>query len=333
MRLERLGISNPMVLGPPIPPCQMKEFTALRITSGEWGAPRRAADARRIAPRPPDAPVDPDRPARLPGEHASRNIAEATAWPNNWPARPALSWSWSRARMRSTRRWPTTIPELLTNTARLPRPCDDNPSSTSTRRPCTDETQRRRTVLCRTGRPGQRWWSMIRSILATLLLTTPALALDEPVPWRDPDSGCAYWLTPQGGIAPRFRRDGTPDCPEADIPTRAIAPPGPIIRGQAVRDAVTGLGRGLDALKREVERFAESDQAAVRSPGYRCVGGQVLSACSTSMSRNNPIRMALRAQMAHPHEYTFADSAAATARTTSDWEYPHPICGDSSAVP
>lgn len=98
---------------------------------------------------------------------------------------------------------------------------------------------------------------MIRSILATLLLTTPALALDEPVPWRDPDSGCAYWLTPQGGIALRFRRDGTPDCPEADIPTRAIAPPGPIISGQAVRDAVTGLGRGLDALKREFERLAD----------------------------------------------------------------------------
>jgi hypothetical protein len=68
---------------------------------------------------------------------------------------------------------------------------------------------------------------------------------------------CAYWLTPQGGIVPRFRRDGTPDCPEADIPTRAIAPPGPIISGQAVRDAVTGLGRGLDALKREVERLAD----------------------------------------------------------------------------
>jgi len=98
---------------------------------------------------------------------------------------------------------------------------------------------------------------MIRSIIAILLLTTPALALDEPVPWRDPDSGCVYWLTPQGGIAPRYRRDGTLDCPEADIPTRAIAPPGPIISDQAVRDAMTGLGRGLDALKREVERLAD----------------------------------------------------------------------------
>ena len=98
---------------------------------------------------------------------------------------------------------------------------------------------------------------MIRLILAVLLLTTPALALDEPVPWRDPDSGCAYWLTPQGGITPRYRRDGTPDCPEADIPTRAIAPPGPIISDQAVGNAVTELGRGLDALKREVERLAD----------------------------------------------------------------------------
>src|SRR5215207_3463762 len=96
-------------------------------------------------------------------------------------------------------------------------------------------------------------------LAATLVLASlaPAFALDEPVPWRDPDSGCAYWLTPQGGIAPRYRRDGTPACPEADIPTRAIAPPGPIISDQAVRDAVTGLGRGLDALKREVERLAD----------------------------------------------------------------------------
>jgi hypothetical protein len=77
------------------------------------------------------------------------------------------------------------------------------------------------------------------------------------MPWRDPDSGCAYWLTSQGGIAPRYRWDGTPDCLEADIPAPAIAPPGPIISDQAVRDAVRELGRGLDALKREVERLAD----------------------------------------------------------------------------
>src|SRR4051794_10245081 len=98
---------------------------------------------------------------------------------------------------------------------------------------------------------------MIRSILAVLLLTTPALALDEPVPWRDPDSGCAYWLTPQGGIAPRFRRDGTPDCPETDVAPRTISPSAPLVSDQAVQDAVRELGRGLDALRREVERLRD----------------------------------------------------------------------------
>ena len=48
----------------------------------------------------------------------------------------------------------------------------------------------------------------MRSIIALLFLTTPAFALNEPVIWRDPDTSCAYWLTPQGGIAPRYRRDG-----------------------------------------------------------------------------------------------------------------------------
>jgi hypothetical protein len=51
--------------------------------------------------------------------------------------------------------------------------------------------------------------SMFRSILAVLvILTTPAVALDQPTVWRDPDTSCAYWLTPQGSIAPRYRRDG-----------------------------------------------------------------------------------------------------------------------------
>ena len=42
-----------------------------------------------------------------------------------------------------------------------------------------------------------------------LLATVPALALDEPVAWKDPESGCKYWLTLQGGIAPRYRAKGS----------------------------------------------------------------------------------------------------------------------------
>ncbi len=49
-----------------------------------------------------------------------------------------------------------------------------------------------------------------------------AVALDEPVVWRDDESGCAYFLTPSGGITPRLRRDGTPDCPNAREPGSAL---------------------------------------------------------------------------------------------------------------
>ena len=65
-----------------------------------------------------------------------------------------------------------------------------------------------------------------------------AVALDEPVVWRDDESGCAYFLTPSGGITPRLRRDGTPDCPNAREPGSAL-----------VDNAV----RGLDDLRRELD--------------------------------------------------------------------------------
>ena len=81
-------------------------------------------------------------------------------------------------------------------------------------------------------------------ILPLLVLAGPALALDEPVTWRDPDSGCAYLLTRGGGIAPKYRRNGAPDCPDNG---RAV------ISDQTVQQ----LGQGLDTLKREMEGLAE----------------------------------------------------------------------------
>ena len=78
-----------------------------------------------------------------------------------------------------------------------------------------------------------------------LALAAPALALDKPVEWRDPDSGCGYWMTPSGGIAPRFKRDGTPDCPDANTGARVV------------EETSRGLAQGLDTLKREMERLRE----------------------------------------------------------------------------
>jgi hypothetical protein len=73
----------------------------------------------------------------------------------------------------------------------------------------------------------------------------PALALDQPVIWRDPDTGCAYFLTPQGGVSPRFRKDGSPDCPESGAGSRLVD------------ETARGFSQALDTLRREVERLRE----------------------------------------------------------------------------
>ena len=78
-----------------------------------------------------------------------------------------------------------------------------------------------------------------------LAMSMPGYAIEEPVVWRDPDTGCAYLLGPQGGIAPRYLRDGSPDCPDARTASRIID------------DTARGLAQGLDALKREVERLRQ----------------------------------------------------------------------------
>ncbi len=81
--------------------------------------------------------------------------------------------------------------------------------------------------------------------IALWALAAPALALDRPVVWRDEDTGCAYLLTPQGGITARHRRDGALDCP--DVPASA----------GIVDNTARELGRGLDLLQREIERLRE----------------------------------------------------------------------------
>ena len=91
---------------------------------------------------------------------------------------------------------------------------------------------------------------MIHAILAPavgVLSLTPAVALDEPALWRDSNTGCGYYLTPQGGITIRYRADGTIDC--RDVP--AASPTG----SGKLDDMAKELGRGLDTLRREMERL------------------------------------------------------------------------------
>ena len=86
-----------------------------------------------------------------------------------------------------------------------------------------------------------RW--LVR-LLGLVALSGSALALDEPVVWRDQDTGCAYLLTPSGGISLRYRRNGTPDCPGATD-------------SGVIDETARGIARGLDALQREVDRLRE----------------------------------------------------------------------------
>jgi hypothetical protein len=91
---------------------------------------------------------------------------------------------------------------------------------------------------------------MIRPTLAAAALIvwlTPVLALDQPVIWRDPDTGCGYFLAPQGGMTIRFRADGSIDCPNASR--------GAASRRGVLEDMARELGRGLDALRRELDRL------------------------------------------------------------------------------
>src|SRR3954462_15969160 len=71
-------------------------------------------------------------------------------------------------------------------------------------------------------RPPDQTRQMLRISLigAGLLATVPTLALDEPAAWKDRESDCKYWLTRQGGIAPRSRATGQPDCPEVESSDR-----------------------------------------------------------------------------------------------------------------
>ncbi len=94
---------------------------------------------------------------------------------------------------------------------------------------------------------------MIRFSLAaavSLFWLTPVLALDQPVIWRDPDTGCGYFLTPQGGMTIRYRPDGSIDCPNASREATAN-------RG-VLDDLSRELGGGLDALRRELDRLRQS---------------------------------------------------------------------------
>ncbi len=77
--------------------------------------------------------------------------------------------------------------------------------------------------------------SRARTALLALLVGSMPLAAQEPQYWRDPDQGCVYIVTPQGGVGLRYRRDGSPDCPDGGSHTSSAAPTLPAVpRGTSV---------------------------------------------------------------------------------------------------
>jgi hypothetical protein len=77
------------------------------------------------------------------------------------------------------------------------------------------------------------------------ILFASAWAVEPPSVWRDSETGCAYLVTPQGGVSPRLRRDGAPDCPDASASSRLVD------------ETARGISRGLETLQREMERLRE----------------------------------------------------------------------------
>jgi hypothetical protein len=97
-------------------------------------------------------------------------------------------------------------------------------------------------------------------LMASLLSIAPATSQEAPSIWRDPDGGCTYFKLGDT-LSLRFQRDGWPDCPEVkrEVSSSPMTTPGqpPLVTRDDVRDvtqAIEGLSRRLDDVKREFER-------------------------------------------------------------------------------
>src|SRR5918998_6258371 len=98
------------------------------------------------------------------------------------------------------------------------------------------------------------------TLIAILLGVAPATAQDAPTVWRDPDGGCLYFKLGDT-LSLRYQRDGLPDCPDV---RRETGPSSVTLIDQEravtrddvrnVTQAIEGLNRRMDDVKREFER-------------------------------------------------------------------------------
>ncbi len=108
-------------------------------------------------------------------------------------------------------------------------------------------------------------------LIASLLVITPAIAQEAPSVWRDPEGGCTY-LKLGDTLSLRYQRDGLPDCPDARQETSLPSNGRAAVTRDDVRyvtQAIEGLSRKLDDLRREYERrgrfYAHPKQATLRN--------------------------------------------------------------------
>jgi hypothetical protein len=92
--------------------------------------------------------------------------------------------------------------------------------------------------------------TVLCALAASLAVSSPAQAQDasaEPFVWTDPDTECSYLVAPGTGITPRLRREGLPDCPEADVRLSETFE-------RTLRESGEAFGRALQELGRDLER-------------------------------------------------------------------------------
>jgi predicted lipoprotein len=115
---------------------------------------------------------------------------------------------------------------------------------------------------------------MIRTIplllaLGLSLAAAPSSAQEAPAPWRDEGTGCWYLRGGAGGLTPRLRRDGTPDCPGAP-PAAAAAPPTAAVPSRWAENlderATRDLARSVERLEREMAALRQAIERQATRP-------------------------------------------------------------------
>ena len=95
----------------------------------------------------------------------------------------------------------------------------------------------------------------MRALIIVSVLLVASMASGQttaPAPWRDPETGCVYLVSPQGGIAIRYAQNGLPDCPGASL----------ALGEQEIGTTIRALSRAIDDLSRDIEGLRREIQGS-----------------------------------------------------------------------